>query len=60
MHPSSHLHSQIARDTESRRITEARHASIGVPRRRQSAHRPEARSQGLVARLVAVALRAGA
>ncbi len=60
MHPHPHFHTAIARDTESRRIAEARNASIGVSRRRQLSTSRETPAQGLFARLVAVALRTGA
>ena len=59
MHPNSHLHRAIARDTESRRIAEARNASIGAARRRQLTHSQESPAQGFFSRLMAATLRPG-
>lgn len=59
MHPSSHLHRQIARDIQDRRIAEARDASIGASRRRQSTRSHGAPGRGVVARLLAATLRVG-
>lgn len=60
MHPHPHIHAEIARDTQRRRLAEARNASIGASRRRQLSTSAETPAQGLFARLVAVALRTGA
>jgi hypothetical protein len=59
MHPSSHLHREIARDIQDRRIAEARDASIGASRRRQLARPDRVPSRGIVARLFAATLRPG-
>jgi hypothetical protein len=60
MHLHPHLHSEIARETETRRIAEARDASIGASRRRQVTHPHEGPVRGVVARLLAATLRLGA
>jgi hypothetical protein len=59
MHPSSHLHREIARDNQARRFAEARDASIGASRRRQLARSHGAPAGGLIARLLAATLRSG-
>ena len=60
MHPSSHLHREIARDIQDRRIAEARDASIGASRRRQLTRSPHgAPGRGVIARLLAATLRVG-
>lgn len=59
MHLHPHMHSEIARDTQARRIAEARDASIGASRQRQVAHQHDAPVRRLVARLLAATLRLG-
>ncbi len=57
MHPHPDIHRAIARDTEARRIAEARDASIGARRRRQLSTSRETPAQSIFARLVAAAQR---
>lgn len=59
MHPNPHMHRDLARDIQGRRIAAARDASIDASRRRQLAHPRETPAQSLVVRFLAAAVRLG-